>query len=215
MNQACIESGSSDVVREMLAQAEQADVAMAPSADMFEMGVKVQVLKRGTMFAMRAAKLYEFYRTCSGLDDVPAAERAGLEKNLFRAPFEEIWAQTRTYFLGRDPTQVDRADRDPKHKMALVFRWYLGQSSRWANAGDPSRKLDYQVWCGPAMGAFNEWAKGTFLEKAPNRRVVTLALNLLHGAAVTLRVHMLRCQGVALDAAVVRVRPMLRELIEG
>ena len=31
-----------------------ADVMMAPSADMFEMGVKVQVLKTGTMFAMRA-----------------------------------------------------------------------------------------------------------------------------------------------------------------
>src|SRR5260370_36424590 len=205
MNQACIESGSSDVVREMLAQAEQADVAMAPSADMFEMGVKVQVLKRGTMFAMRAAKLYEFYRTCSGLDDVPAAERAGLETNLFRAPFEEIWAQTRTYFLGRDPTQVDRADRDPKHKMALVFRWYLGQSSRWANAGDPSRKLDYQVWCGPAMGAFNEWAKGTFLEQPRNRRVVTLALNILYGAAVAVRPRTARLPGATVPAARARV----------
>src|SRR5205823_4340013 len=82
VNQACVESGSSDLVREMLAQAEQADTAMAPAADMFEMGVKVQVLKRGTMFAMRAAKLYELYRACSGPDDLPAAERAALEKNL-------------------------------------------------------------------------------------------------------------------------------------
>ena len=29
---------------------------MAPAADMFEMGVKLQVLKRGTMFPMRAAQ---------------------------------------------------------------------------------------------------------------------------------------------------------------
>jgi trans-AT polyketide synthase/acyltransferase/oxidoreductase domain-containing protein len=207
INQACVESGSSDVVREMLAQAEQADVAMAPSADMFEMGVKVQVLKRGTMFAMRAAKLYEFYRTCSDLEDVPAAERAGLEKNLFRAPFEEIWAQTRTYFLGRDPAQVDRAERDPKHKMALVFRWYLGQSSRWANSGEPSRKLDYQVWCGPAMGAFNEWVKGTCLEQPRNRLVVTVALNILYGAAVLLRLSTLRCQGACVPAEWTRVPP--------
>ncbi len=187
INQACVESGSSDLVRDMLAQAEQADVAMAPAADMFEMGVKVQVLKRGTMFAMRAAKLYELYRTCAGLDDLPAAERAALEKNLFRAPLDEIWAQTRTYFLGREPAQVDRAERDPKHKMALVFRWYLGQSSRWANAGEPARRLDYQVWCGPAMGAFNEWTKGTILEQPRQRRVVTVALNILYGAAVLLR----------------------------
>jgi NAD(P)H-dependent flavin oxidoreductase YrpB (nitropropane dioxygenase family) len=59
INQACVESGTCDMVRQMLADAEQADTAMCPAADMFEMGVKVQVLKRGTMFAMRATKLYE------------------------------------------------------------------------------------------------------------------------------------------------------------
>ncbi|MBL8795898.1 MAG: PfaD family polyunsaturated fatty acid/polyketide biosynthesis protein, partial [Planctomycetia bacterium] len=68
VNQACVESGSCDAVRQMLAEAEQADVIMAPAADMFEMGVKVQVLKRGTMFAMRAAKLYEIYRSRESLD---------------------------------------------------------------------------------------------------------------------------------------------------
>jgi hypothetical protein len=83
--------------------------------------------------------------------------------------------------------------------MALVFRWYLGLSSRWANAGVPDRKLDYQVWCGPSMGAFNEWAKGSFLEHAKNRTVVTVGLNLLYGAAVTLRRAQLRSQGVNLD----------------
>jgi trans-AT polyketide synthase, acyltransferase and oxidoreductase domains len=207
INQACVESGSSNAVREMLAQTEQADVLMAPAADMFEMGVKVQVLKRGTMFAMRAAKLYELYRAHARLEDLPVAERAALEKNLFRAPLEEIWAQTRVYFMERDPRQVERAEREPKHRMALVFRWYLGQSSRWANVGEPTRKLDYQVWCGPAMGAFNEWTKGSFLEHARNRRVVPVAYNLLYGATVLLRLNMLRCQGVPLDPQWSRVVP--------
>jgi PfaD family protein len=202
INQACVESGSSDLVREMLAQAEQADVIMAPAADMFEMGVKVQVLKRGTMFAMRAAKLYELYRSCDSLEDLPAAERAALEKNYFRAPLDEIWAQTRQFFMQRDPGQAERAERDAKHRMALVFRWYLGLSSRWANAGEASRRLDYQVWCGPAMGAFNEWTKGSFLEQPKNRRVVTVARNILHGAAVLTRLHFLRAQGIALDVPV-------------
>src|SRR5262249_57730294 len=62
VNQSCVESGTSDAVRKMLAQAQQADIAMAPAADLFEMGVKVQVLKRGTMFPMRAAKLFHLYR---------------------------------------------------------------------------------------------------------------------------------------------------------
>jgi PfaD family protein len=208
VNQACVESGSSDTVREMLAQAEQADVAMAPAADMFEMGVKVQVLKRGTMFAMRAARLYELYRAHAGLDDLPAAERAMLEKNLFRAPLEAIWKETEAYFQRRDPSQLQRAGKEPKHKMALVFRWYLGQSSRWANGGEPTRKLDYQVWCGPAMGAFNEWAKGSFLESPHERRVVTVALNLLYGSAVLQRVQLLGAQGIALPPECSHWRPL-------
>ena len=73
-------------------------------------------------------------------------------------------------------------------------------SSRWANAGVPDRKLDYQVWCGPAMGAFNEWARGSFLESPKNRTVVTVGLNLLYGAAIVLRRGQLRSQGVNLDA---------------
>jgi len=213
VNQACVESGSSDAVRQMLAEAGQADVAMAPAADMFEMGVKVQVLKRGTMFPMRAAKLYELYRAHPSLDAIPDAERGQLEKNLFRVPVDEVWRQTRQFFLGRDPMQVPKAEADPKHKMALVFRWYLGQSSRWANAGVPDRKVDYQVWCGPAMGAFNEWAKGSFLEHPKNRTVVTVALNLLYGAAITLRQAQLRSQGVNLDGLFPR-GPLEREELE-
>jgi trans-AT polyketide synthase, acyltransferase and oxidoreductase domains len=199
VNQACVESGSSDPVRQMLAEAGQADVAMAPAADMFEMGVKVQVLKRGTMFPMRAAKLYELYRAFPSLDAIPEAERGPLEKNVFKLPVAEVWKQTREFWERRDPKQNAKAEADPKHKMALVFRWYLGQSSRWANAGVPDRKLDYQVWCGPAMGAFNEWAKGSELEQPRNRTVVTVALNLLYGAALTLRKSALRSQGLNLD----------------
>ena len=40
----------------MLAKAGLADVVMAPAADMFELGVEVQVLKRGSMFGVRAKK---------------------------------------------------------------------------------------------------------------------------------------------------------------
>ncbi len=199
VNQACTESGSSDAVRELLATAEQADVIMAPSPDMFEIGVKVQVLKRGTMFAMRAAKLYELYRRCASIDDLPSKERASLEKTVFRAPLQKIWEDTREFFLQRDPGQIERAERDPKHKLSLVFRWYLGLASRWANSGEPTRAIDYQIWCGPAMGAFNEWVKGSPLADPAERRVVAVALNILEGATLALRACTLRFQGVPLE----------------
>ncbi|MGZ3336187.1 MAG: PfaD family polyunsaturated fatty acid/polyketide biosynthesis protein [Isosphaeraceae bacterium] len=214
VNQSCVEAGTSPQVRQMLAQAQQADIAMAPAADMFEMGVKVQVLKRGTMFAMRAAKLYDLYRNHDSLEQIPGPDRRMLEKTLFRAPLEEIWEQTRSYFLRRDPAQIERGERDPKHKMALVFRWYLGQSSHWANVGEPARSVDYQIWCGPAMAAFNDWVRGSFLEQPENRRVVTVALNILFGAAVLSRARMLRAQGVTLAPGMPRLAPLDRGDIE-
>ncbi|CAB5104403.1 Enoyl-[acyl-carrier-protein] reductase [FMN] (EC, inferred for PFA pathway [Olavius algarvensis associated proteobacterium Delta 3] len=208
VNQACVEAGTSDRVRRMLAEARQAEVAMAPAADMFEMGVKVQVLKRGTMFPQRAAKLYDLYRACDGLEDIPSKERDILEKDYFRSSLEEAWHQTRRFFETRDPKQIIRAQQDPHHKMALVFRSYLGQSSNWANSGDPSRQLDYQIWCGPAIGAFNQWVKGSFLEQPENRKVVTVAMNLLIGACIVTRANWLRQQGVPLGADAGRFSPM-------
>ena len=208
VNQACVESGSSDGVRKMLAEAGQADVIMAPAADMFEMGVKVQVLKRGTMFAMRAQKLYDLYKTYTSWEAIPAAERVQIEKTQFRATFEEVWALTRDFWAKREPAQLAKAEADPRYRMALVFRWYLGLSSRWANAGEAGRQVDYQVWCGPAMGAFNEWAKGSHLEQPQNRTVVGVALNLLYGACVVLRRQALRQQGVNLPDACFPLRPM-------
>ena len=208
INQACLEAGTSDTVRRMLAEADQADVTMAPAADMFELGVKVQVLKRGTMFALRAAKLYELFSQYDSYETIPAAQREILQRDFFKCSFLEEWEQTKRFFAERDPQQIELAEQKPKHKMALVFRSYLGRSSTWAKAGDPARRIDYQIWCGPAMGAFNQWAKGTFLEKIDNRKTVTVAMNLLLGAAVTTRVNWLRHQGITLPREAAKYRAM-------
>ena len=169
----------------MLAQAQQADIAMAPAADMFEMGVKVQVLKRGTLFAMRAAKLYELYRAHDGLDADPRRASGPTSRRRSSARrSRRSGSRRRTTSEQRDPARIERAEREPKQKMALVFRWYLGMSSHWANSGEPSRTVDYQIWCGPAMAAFNDWVRGSFLEPPENRRVADVAINILYGAAV-------------------------------
>ena len=213
INQACREAGTSDTVRQMLSETGQADVTMAPAADMFEMGVKVQVLKRGTMFPLRAGKLYELYTAHDTYESIPESQKKILERDFFRRSFQEEWAHTRDFFLNRDPKQVERAEKDPKHQMALVFRSYLGQSSNWANTGEVSRKIDYQIWCGPAMGAFNQWVKGSFLESTQNRKVVVVALNLLLGAAIVTRRQCLRQQGIILPDVSTRIKPLELEAI--
>jgi trans-AT polyketide synthase, acyltransferase and oxidoreductase domains len=196
INQAAVESGLSEAGKRMLAEAGPADVAMAPSADMFEMGVKVQVLRRGTMFAGRAAKLYELYTRYPSLEAIPADMIEKVEREIFRRPVGEVWEETRRYWEARDAREVERAAGDPRHRMALVFRWYLGLSTRWAISGEPDRALDRQIWCGPAMGAFNAWTAGSFLTEPANRTVVQIALNLMEGAAVVTRTQQLRSCGV-------------------
>lgn len=207
VNQGCVEAGTSDEVRRLLAEAGPADVCMAPSPDMFEMGARVQVLKRGTLYPMRAQRLYELYRRHERLEDLPDEDRANLEKNLFRAPLDVVWRETRAFWSTRDPARVERAEREPRFKMALVFRWYLGQSSRWAVQGVPDRRIDYQIWCGPAMGAFNEWAAGTFLEDWRNRRVAVVGHAILAGAAFLLRAQALRGQAISLAEGCFQVSP--------
>ena len=187
INQACRQSGTAPRVRQMLAEACMADVAMCPASDMFEMGGKVQVLKRGTMYPQRAQRLYEFYKTYPSFDAIPEPERKKVENQILRRPFADVWQETERYWMSRMPAEAVRARSDEKHKMALCFRWYLGMSSRWARLGEETRQADYQIWCGPAIGGLNRWTQGTSLARAENRDAPTLARALLVGAAVLQR----------------------------
>ncbi|WP_241520599.1 PfaD family polyunsaturated fatty acid/polyketide biosynthesis protein [Mycobacterium paraense] len=206
VNQSCVESGLSARAREMLAKASVADVMMAPASDMFEMGVNLQVLKRGSMFGPRARKLYGWYAGNPDLATVLGEHRGELEKILGKS-VEEVWAETRQYWEQREPSVLDLAARDAKYQMALVFRWYLGKSSRWAIEGDPDRVLDYQIWCGPSMGAFNSWVAGSYLERCEHRNVDQVALNLLEGAAQISRAQQARTCGVPVPVSAFRYIP--------
>ncbi len=196
INQSCIEAGTSEYTKQLLAQAEMADVMMAPAADMFEMGVKLQVLKRGTLFPLRAQKLFDLYKNYDSIEDIPPAEREKLEKQVFKTNLDAIWQETVNYLSQRNPDKLHKAAKNPKLKMALIFRWYLGLSSRWSNSGEKGREIDYQIWCGPAMGSFNNWTKGSYLAEINNRRVVDVANQIMTGTVFLYRMQVLKIQGL-------------------
>ena len=81
--------------------------------------------------------------------------------------------------------------RVPKRTPNIKWPWSSAGTSASRHAGRTRAKrrarLDYQVWCGPAMGAFNEWTCGTYLERPENRRAALVAQNLLDGACVLQR----------------------------
>lgn len=207
VNQCCVEADTSLIAKKMLQKTETHDVKMAPAADMFEMGVKLQVLKQGTMFAMRAEKLYQIYKSYQSIEEIPEKELAIIEKTIFRQPLSQVWKETKIFFQKRDPKQVEKASNNPHHKMALVFRSYLGRSSIWAKTGEESRKIDYQIWCGQAMGSFNQWVKGSSLDPLENRQVAVVAKNLLRGAVILNRINILRSQGIEIPIDVYDIVP--------
>ena len=152
INQACVEAGTSPAVREMLARSSQADVTMAPAADMFEMGVQVQVLKWGTMLAVRARNLYRLYRGYASLDEIPAAST--LDSGAGLLPLDVGRGLGKDAGLlchprrGAGCPRRERSEAPDGAGLPIV-------SGTGFTLGELRRRIAQgrlQIWCGPAMG---------------------------------------------------------------
>ena len=183
INQCTVEAGNSDAVKDLLEQMDVQDTDYAPAGDMFETGSQIQVLRKGLFFSARANRLHELYRQHESLEQIDGKTRQQIEQKYFGRSLEAVYEETRAYWLRVRPSEIDRAERDPKHKMALVFKWYFVHTMRLALHGSAQQKFDYQIHCGPALGAFNRWAKGTPLEHWRNRHVDEIAEKLMQETA--------------------------------
>jgi trans-AT polyketide synthase, acyltransferase and oxidoreductase domains len=184
INQCTVEAAASDIVKNMLQDASIHDMAYAPAGDLFDIGARVQVLKKGLLFPMRANKLYALYTHYDGLEALPASIKTQLEKNYFKRSLEEVWEDAQRHLQGGGRTQdIVKAQANAKFRMGLIFRWYFGYTTRLAFSGSSDDIANYQVHTGPALGAFNEWVKGTPLAAWPQRHVDQIGIRLLHAAA--------------------------------
>lgn len=179
INQCTPEAGMSDVVKDMLQQTNVQDTAYAPAGDMFEIGARVQVLKKGLFFPARANKLYDLYMRYNSIDEIDEKTKKQIQEKYFKRSFDDVWEETRNFYAKSSPEELRRAEQSPKHKMSLIFRWYFVHTTRLAMNGSPEQKVDYQIHCGPAMGSFNQWVKGTPLEDWRNRHVDKIADKLM------------------------------------
>ncbi len=208
VNQCTSESGLSPAARTLLHQAGPVDVMMAPAADMFEQGVEVQVLKRGTLFPMRAKRLHALYHSGTTIDALSAKDRNFIETCLGES-IDAAWLATADYLRAHNPSLLHRAEEDGNKRLALIARRYLFNAAQWARDGTPGKQIDYQIWCGPAMGAFNEWTEGSCLEAPENRTVKQIAWNLLDGAAQLTRLAQSRASGHAVAPSAFSITPQL------
>ena len=148
------------------------------------------------MFPLRAQTLYDTYLQYDQVEMIPASVRKEIEEKILQSNMDAVWSECVAFFSKRDPEMLNKAEKNPKKKLALIFRWYLGLATHWGVNGEEARKLDYQIWCGPCIGSFNAWTKGTALEKAENREVVQVADQIMQGAAYQFRLNELAVQGL-------------------
>jgi len=183
INQCTAEAGISGAVKDILQDLGVHDTCYAPAGDMFGLGAKVQVVKKGLFFPVRANKLYEIYRQHNSIDEIDERTRRELEEKYFKRSLDSVYQEAQDFHRKNSPDEIGRAERDPKRKMALIFRWYFAHSLRLALEGRVEDKVDFQIYCGPAMGAFNQWVKGSPLENWRNRHVDEIAQKLMKEAA--------------------------------
>lgn len=188
INQCTVEAGTSDAVKDLLQEMNIQDTDYAPAGDMFELGAKVQVLKKGVFFPARANKLHALYLQYNGLEELPVVVRRQLEERYFKRSLEDILAEARAYLVhsGR-ALEAEQLDASPKKQMARVFKWYFAYTTQVALAGRLEDRVDFQVHTGPALGAFNQWVKGTELASWRARHVDDLAERLMHSSAQLLQ----------------------------
>jgi trans-AT polyketide synthase/acyltransferase/oxidoreductase domain-containing protein len=183
INQCTVEAGTSDLVKDLLQEMQVYDTDYAPSGEMFEMGSRVQVLKKGIFFPARANKLVSLYRQVESIDELDVKTRQQIEERYFQRSLDAVFAEVQAHASKAD---LERAARSPKQRMALIFKRYFKDASRWALAGDAAHKLDFQIHCGPALGAFNQWVAGSDLAPWRNRRVAVIAEHLMVETAALL-----------------------------
>jgi len=189
VNQCTPQAGTSALAKEMLAAADLEDFATAPDSDLFELGGRVWVLRRGVLFPARGDKLYETYLRQPRL---PAPEEAPwLTAQYLRTSVEEVWAELTAGQPGPAGERSagehhEQAAADDRQRMALVFRWYLTDALRRACRGEAGDRLNFQIRSSPALGAFNLAVRGTRLARWQDRDVDEVARFLMGGAAAIL-----------------------------
>ena len=145
-------------------EADVADVMMAPAADMFELGRQgAGAAARHACSRVRAAQALRG-RTAAhaSLEAIPRrAARAARAARCSARAVDEVWARRARFWAAARSGARSRA---PSATRSTGWRWCSAGTSARPAAGrstaTPARRIDYQIWCGPAMGAFNALGRG-------------------------------------------------------
>jgi trans-AT polyketide synthase/acyltransferase/oxidoreductase domain-containing protein len=127
-----------DAVKDLLATVTMADTVLAPSADLFRQGGREHMVRKATLFPVRAAHLYGLHLARVSPAELSPATRQVLESDYFGEPLDQVTAS------------------EPRPANLLGRYFDLGTEA--ALAGRADQQLNWYIPGGPEMGAFNNAA---------------------------------------------------------
>lgn len=171
INQCTVEAETSNVVKNMLQKVDLHDMSFVPSVNDLEIRGQTQVVKKGVFFPPRANKLYDLLKQYNDISDIDIKTKEIIEEKYLSEKIQNI--------LRADELQSSSKKRTPKSDMQALLKFYQNNSVQLAIKGDTSQKVNFNIYCGPALGAFNRWVKGTELEDWNNRHVDVIAKKMM------------------------------------
>jgi len=169
VNQCTVEAATSTAVKDMLQAMSVNDVDIAPFEPLFEFGVRARMLKKGVFFPARATRLYDLWREYADYDAIPADVRRSVENSILPGGFDGALRAGQARNGESDSPRA--SDTTAKGQLAKAFASYLDEGFERARAGDAGQRVNFAIYTGPALGAFNRLVQGTSLEHWQARHV--------------------------------------------
>ncbi|MFS0762814.1 ACP S-malonyltransferase [Peribacillus phoenicis] len=171
INQCTVEAETSNLVKDMLQKVDLHDTSYVPSANDLEVRGQTQVVKKGVFFPARANKLYDLLKQYKNISDMDSKTKEMIEKKYLNEGIQTILRYEEQVSTDNRPTS--------NNTMQTILKFYLNNTVQLAINGESSQKVNFNIYCGPALGAFNRWVKGTELEEWNNRHIDVISRKIM------------------------------------
>jgi trans-AT polyketide synthase/acyltransferase/oxidoreductase domain-containing protein len=161
------------------------DIALAPDPDAYESGGRIEIVRAGGAFPAWAMRLREVWESHAHWNEVEPGLRRKLEREAFGCSFDEALSHARAYFAAQAPDEIERSERDGRHRMALVFRWAQYRALQSTLSTD--QPANPHLRCSAALGSFNHWWPTQDRADADLPHADAIAEAMMDGAARVLR----------------------------
>lgn len=176
INQCTIEARTSNYVKELLQNTTENDFSNAPIDELFEFGTRFSVLKKGSLYHIRALKLYEIYCQYSSFEEIPDEVKRTIFVKYFKTTYEEVFDMSTKELSDEEKQKIEE---QPKEKMVLMFKKMLEKCYNDACIGNIENQANYLVLASSDMSDLNYFLKETEYAFWNKRSAVTIAKMLM------------------------------------